>query len=96
MKSRHTPAPWTWEKVVGDGKVTEFTLNGPDVLCRFWWDKPPSADARLIANAPTLLDICKEFYDIHTAGCATTAEFQTRLEAARREAAKVIAEVDGQ
>jgi len=60
----HSPAPWTWEQIVGTvdhPQVTEFTLKGPDVLCRYWYDKPPSADALLIAAAPYLLAACEEF-----------------------------------
>jgi hypothetical protein len=41
--------------VDGPGFVAEHTLNGPDVLCRYWGDKPPSADAYMIAAAPDML-----------------------------------------
>lgn len=50
----HTPGPWVWETVEGEQQVTEHSLKGPDVLCRYWHDKPPSADARLIASAPDM------------------------------------------
>ncbi len=55
----HTPGPWHWEKVQQEGCVDESTLVGPDVLCRYWYDKPPTADASLIATAPDLLEVCK-------------------------------------
>lgn len=55
----HTQGPWKWEKVVGPisgpQTVTEWTLKGPDVLCRFWYDRPPGFDALLIAAAPDML-----------------------------------------
>lgn len=51
---------WTWERVADAGCVVEFTLNGPDVLCRYWYDKPPSADALVIAAAYDLLDAAKK------------------------------------
>ncbi len=53
-----TPGPWTWERLVEDDglpRVAEFTLKGPDVLCRYWHDSPPSADALTIAAASDLL-----------------------------------------
>ena len=52
----YTPGPWTWESVQAEQSVTEHSLSGPDVLCRYWHDKPPSPDACLIAAAPTLLE----------------------------------------
>ena len=53
--SAHTPGPWKWVRVAKDQCVPEFTLRGPNVLCRYWYDKPPSGDAHLIAAAPDLL-----------------------------------------
>ena len=50
-----TPGPWVWQVVRGEQLVTEHSLKGPDVLCRFWGDKPLSADALLIAHARELL-----------------------------------------
>ena len=50
--SKYTPGPWLWETVEGDqSMITESSLKGPDVLCRYWYDDPPSADALLIAAA---------------------------------------------
>ena len=46
---------WTWERVEGDQLITEHTLNGPDVLCRYWGDNPPTEHALLLAAAPDLL-----------------------------------------
>ena len=46
------PTPWEWVRVEDAGCVTEWTLEGPDVLCRFWHDKPPSDHALLLAAAP--------------------------------------------
>ena len=34
-----THTPWTWERVEGNQYVTEHTLNGPDVLCRYETDR---------------------------------------------------------
>ena len=51
----HTPGPWTWERVADAGAVTEWSLKGPDVLCRYWRDAKPR-DASLIAAAPELLE----------------------------------------
>jgi hypothetical protein len=59
MTQQHTPGPWVWERVLQDSAVTEHTLKGPTVLCRFWFDNPPDADARLIAAAPELLAALK-------------------------------------
>lgn len=52
---KHTPGPWKWEKVQAPHTVTEWSLKGPTVLCRFWYDAPPDADALLISAAPELL-----------------------------------------
>ncbi len=43
--------PWKWETVMGHRQVTEHTLEGPDILCRYWGNELPSFDARLIGNA---------------------------------------------
>lgn len=52
--SKHTP--WEWVKVEGEMKVTEWTLEGPtNVLCRYWYDEPPSAEAKIIATSRELL-----------------------------------------
>lgn len=53
--NKHTPGPWVWTKVAQDGQLTEHTLEGPKILCRYWHD-PPDADARLIAAAPDLYE----------------------------------------
>lgn len=54
---------WVWEKVAEVGFVTEHTLKGPDVLCRYWHNEPPSNDAKLIGmslNIKTTLEKVKE------------------------------------
>ena len=64
--SKHTPGPWEWEKVEGGPDelvVTEWTLKGPDALCRYWYDNPPTQDAKLIAAAPDLLTALEELVD---------------------------------
>ncbi len=43
---------WVWQTVATVGMVTEHSLEGPDVLCRYWGGKPPSEHALLIAAAP--------------------------------------------
>jgi hypothetical protein len=56
-ESKHTPTPWVWKRLEYDQPhVPEYTLEGPDVLCRYWRDERPSADALLIAAAPTMLE----------------------------------------
>ena len=55
--------PWIWEKVEGPNLVTEHTLKGPDVLCRYWYDNPPSDHAHLIAAAADLLAALEAVYD---------------------------------
>lgn len=52
----HTPGPWKWHRVQAPQSVTEYTLKGPDVLCRYWHDISQSHDALLIAAAPDLLE----------------------------------------
>ena len=51
--SEWTPELWVWERVVDPGTVVEFTLRGPDVLCRYWGNESPR-DAALIAAARDL------------------------------------------
>lgn len=60
MKDKHTPK-WKWKKVEGDHEASSWSLDGPDVLCRFWYDKPPSKDALCIEAAPDMLAILREF-----------------------------------
>jgi hypothetical protein len=56
LATTHTPAPWVWKRLEYDQPhVPEFTLDGPDVLCRYWRDEQPSADAVLISAVPDLL-----------------------------------------
>ncbi len=49
-----TTGPWEWQYVdpPGASHITVNTLKGPDILCRFWGDTPPSEHAMLIARAP--------------------------------------------
>ncbi len=64
----HTPGPWQWERLIETDnrpRVAEFTLKGPDVLCRYWYDNPPSIDARLIAAAPDLFEAIINSDDAH-------------------------------
>lgn len=81
-----TPAKpqWTWERVADAGSVVEFTLNGPDVLCRYWYDRPPSKDARLIAAAPDMYEALKAVVSVAD---RKTVEFDlARAALARAEA----------
>ena len=58
--SKHTPGPWKWNRLEAKGEIPVTTLEGPDVLCRFWdigFDG--TEDAHLIAAAPELLRECK-------------------------------------
>lgn len=55
-QTNNADGPWEWRRVADAGCVVEYTLHGPDVLCRYWYDKPPSAHARLIAAARDLLE----------------------------------------
>lgn len=50
-----TETKWTWERIGDVGQVPEFTLNGPDILCRYWHDQPRK-DAHLIAAARELYE----------------------------------------
>lgn len=54
--AKHTSGPWVWERVATHGMIPEYTLQGPDVLCRYWCDGPQTSDAHLIAAAPQLLE----------------------------------------
>lgn len=55
--SKHTSAPWIWERVEEPGCIPVTTLRGPDVLCRFWdIGVDGSRDANLIAAAPDMLE----------------------------------------
>lgn len=53
---------WTWEEVKAEGCVTVHTLNGPNVLCRYWGDSKPS-DANLILAAPEMLEALRLIND---------------------------------
>jgi hypothetical protein len=52
MSEKHSPGPWVWERVDAAYRRDEWTLKGPNALCGYWYDRPPNADARLIAAAP--------------------------------------------
>ena len=86
--TKHTPGPWKWEVIKGEQKVTEHTLHGPDVLCRYWYDEPPSADARLIAVAPELLEAAKAAENlllIHSDGRSRDVGLQLEAAIAKAE-----------
>lgn len=80
--SKHTPGPWKWERVADDGCVVEFTLRGPDALCRYWYDNPPSADARLIAAAPEMLEALQVAARFLSAEYPNSMETRMRIGAA--------------
>lgn len=63
--AKHTRELWEWQKVEKEGCVTEWTLEGPKkVLCRFWYDAPPSDEALAIASATELLESCQELVNV--------------------------------
>jgi hypothetical protein len=96
--SAYTPGPWVWEVVKDTGLVPEWTLIGPDVLCRYWYDNPPSADARLIAAAPTMLAALERAavkLDAYVGVCKGDKELTgTIIPMARDAIAKAMGDVD--
>jgi hypothetical protein len=78
--SKYTPGPWLWETVEGDqSMITESSLKGPDVLCRYWYDDPPSADALLIAAAPEMAEMLLSMHVHGSHGGPTRAEVEALL-----------------
>jgi hypothetical protein len=70
-----TPGPWVWKQLDYDQPhVPEFTLDGPDVLCRYWRDERPSANALLIAAAPILLKALQDI--VETAPMVTRGDVE--------------------
>ena len=68
-QTTHTPAPWTWSPATlchGDriaGSSPE--VSGPlgDAIAKVWHSKNAEANARLIAQAPNLLEACEDMYN---------------------------------
>jgi hypothetical protein len=73
--------------------VTEHTLKGPDVLCRYWYDNPPSDDAHLIAAAPDLLTALEGLFDLN---CISYCDYETEKVEAAEQARAAIAKARNQ
>ena len=54
----HTPGPWSLER--DSNKVPEFVFGGDVCVCDFGIEAPKPEDARLIAAAPELYQVCWE------------------------------------
>lgn len=72
MIDKHTPGPWTWAGVThvgtgaspdrGDGTGFYHVADSDGKsICRL--EEQPTANARLIAAAPELLEACRELQD---------------------------------
>ena len=58
MQNKHTSGPWKWQRVKENIDVF-FTLEGPDILCRFWdmsYNGKRARDADIIEAAPDMLE----------------------------------------
>lgn len=53
----HTPGPWNLERDCNG--VPEFVFGGDTCVCDFGIEAPKPEDARLIAAAPELLEVCE-------------------------------------
>ena len=54
----HTPGPWRLERDYNG--VPEFVFGGDTCVCDFGIEAPKPEDARLIAAAPELYQVCWE------------------------------------
>jgi len=86
-----TAGPWVWTKVAVEQSVTEYTLKGPDVLCRYWYDKSPTVDAEFIAHARQDIPALIEYIEALEAIIRERDEGDKRVWQKAREA---IAELD--
>lgn len=63
----HTPGPWEWDCGVvppdGPGRYSDIYVDGGDLIIAHFNDQIPEglANARLIAAAPDLLEVCLAF-----------------------------------
>jgi hypothetical protein len=89
MKARHTPGIWTYQN--GGTYITYRTEDGADlVVARVDYGMMPeeySANARLIAAAPDLLDVCRQLVWAYENG--DELELGNAVSSARAAIAKV-------
>ena len=68
---KHTPGPWAWYHGGNHMALVRPGTDGRVLMCCYSDGRPKSADDRLIAAAPDLLDACRDLL----AAMETSAEF---------------------
>ena len=82
-----TDGPWVWELVEQEGCIPEYTLRGPDVLCRYWdTGVTGRRDSQALATVPEMVAVLEGLLSV----------FGTRNHKMIRRAQVVLARVKGE
>jgi len=81
----HTPGPWKIDSTVGGSLGDKVTASDGLTVCRTSLERSPEhreANARLIAAAPSLLEVCKAVatHIDPDAPCATTSRKEVMMQ----------------